>query len=98
SVVRQPPAAVTMVYVSDITLEGNDVHHFLQLIDENTKLLLQDDTDSNVYYLYDVQSPPPAEGISAPSGVTAIPVTWIEGAGTITNNESILLGIVSQAQ
>jgi hypothetical protein len=88
------PANATNLYISNLSTQGNDISVILGLIQTGNEILLQNADDATQYYSYTVTS----GAFATQPGYRQIPVAWKAGAGTLTNNMNILLGIISQGQ
>jgi hypothetical protein len=77
----------TILYVSHLTRDGVDIDVFLSLISDKDNLIIQDENNSNNYQKWEVNGTPTL----IPNNYISIPVTYVTGGYTFSNNHDIIL-------
>jgi len=85
-------SAATSLYVHNVTDAGTDIRRILLALSVGTKLVIQDQNNSNNYASYTIASTPIDQ-----TTYVEFPVTFIASGGTIANNAQIIFSVVGAA-
>jgi len=86
------PATTNEVYVSHIDGNGVDQDYILQLVQTGSNLIVQKKNDSTILYTYEVTL------VVINTGYIQYDVNFISAAGTLANNDQVILLLVAVGQ
>jgi hypothetical protein len=81
----------TQLYISHLTRDNVDIDVFLALISDNDSLIIQDENNSDNYQKWTVNGTPSI----TPNSYLTIPVTYVSGGYTFSNNHNIIFAPLS---